>query len=98
MALMVATVYLFTLVPKGFLPSEDQGRFNVNTEGARASASMRWFAHQLQVADDLLKDPNIASAGVNVGQMGNNAPAARTGPHVRRVETTGGAQKSASIR
>ena len=31
--LLVATVYLFIAVPKGFLPSEDQGRFNVNTEG-----------------------------------------------------------------
>ena len=31
-ALLVGTVYLFTLVPKGFLPSEDQGRFNVSTE------------------------------------------------------------------
>src|SRR5258708_37521701 len=30
--LVVATGYLFTLVPKGFLPSEDQGRFNINTE------------------------------------------------------------------
>ena len=27
--------YLFSIVPKGFLPSEDQGRFNVNTEGAQ---------------------------------------------------------------
>src|SRR4029078_4988392 len=26
--LIVGTAYLFTLVPKGFLPSEDQGRFN----------------------------------------------------------------------
>src|SRR5207344_1464378 len=29
-ALAVATGYLYTLVPKGFLPSEDTGRFNVN--------------------------------------------------------------------
>ncbi len=33
--LLVATAYLFTIVPKGFLPSEDQGRFNINTEGAQ---------------------------------------------------------------
>ncbi len=32
-ALMIGTGYLFTLVPKGFLPSEDQGRFNISTEG-----------------------------------------------------------------
>ena len=33
--LLGATVYLFTIVPKGFLPNEDQGRFNINTEAAR---------------------------------------------------------------
>src|SRR5262249_2324679 len=31
-ALLVGTVYLFTIVPTGFMPSEDQGRFNVSTE------------------------------------------------------------------
>ena len=29
--------------------------------------------HQLKVADVMMKDPNMSSAGVNVGQMGNNA-------------------------
>ena len=32
-ALLAGTVYLFVLIPKGFLPSEDQGRFMVSTEG-----------------------------------------------------------------
>ena len=73
LVLMVATVYLFIAVPKGFLPSEDQGRFNVNTEGAQGISFDEMVRHQLQVADVLLQDPNIASAGVNVGQMGNNA-------------------------
>jgi HAE1 family hydrophobic/amphiphilic exporter-1 len=72
-ALMVATVYLFVTIPKGFLPSEDQGRFNVNTEGAQGISFDEMVKHQLAVADILLKDPNISSAGVNVGQMGSNA-------------------------
>jgi HAE1 family hydrophobic/amphiphilic exporter-1 len=72
-ALMVVTVYLFIAVPKGFLPSEDQGRFNVNTEGAQGINFDEMVRHQLEVADVLGKDPNISSIGVNVGQMGNNA-------------------------
>ena len=72
--LLGVTVYLFTLVPKGFLPSEDQGRFNVNTEGAQGISfddmvrppAARWPTSSM-------KDPNISSAGVNVGLMGNNA-------------------------
>jgi multidrug efflux pump subunit AcrB len=60
-------------VPKGFLPSEDQGRFNVNTEGAQGVAFKDMVQHQLEVADVLMKEPTIASIGVNVGQLGNNA-------------------------
>ena len=33
LALIVGTAYLFTLVPKGFLPSEDQGRFQIEHRG-----------------------------------------------------------------
>src|SRR5262245_38542631 len=71
-ALLGATIYLFGIVPKGFLPSEDQGRFNVNTEGAQGISFDEMVRHQLQVADIVLKDPNITSAGVNVGLVGNN--------------------------
>jgi hydrophobic/amphiphilic exporter-1 (mainly G- bacteria), HAE1 family len=71
--LLAATVYLFMIVPKGFLPSEDQGRFNVNTEGAQGINFDDMVKHQLKVADILAKDPNISSVGVNVGLLGNNA-------------------------
>jgi hydrophobic/amphiphilic exporter-1 (mainly G- bacteria), HAE1 family len=71
--LLAATVYLFMAVPKGFLPSEDQGRFNVNTEGAQGINFDDMVQHQLKVADILAKDPNISSVGVNVGLVGNNA-------------------------
>ncbi len=72
-ALLVATVYLFIVVPKGFLPSEDQGRFNVNTEAAQGISFDDMVQHQLKVADIVLKDPNVLSAGVNVGLVGSNA-------------------------
>jgi HAE1 family hydrophobic/amphiphilic exporter-1 len=71
--LLGATVYLFTIIPKGFLPSEDQGRFNVNTEAAQGISFASMVEHQLKIADIVLKDPDVASAGVNVGLMGNNA-------------------------
>jgi len=70
--LLVATVYLFMVTPKGFLPSDDQGRFNVNTEGAQGISFNEMARHQLEVADILLKDKNITSASVNVGLLGNN--------------------------
>src|SRR5262245_59395125 len=70
--LLVATGYLFVVTPKGFLPSEDQGRFNVNTEGAQGISFDEMVRHQLQVADILAKDRNIVSASSNVGLIGNN--------------------------
>jgi hydrophobic/amphiphilic exporter-1 (mainly G- bacteria), HAE1 family len=70
--LLAATGYLFAVTPKGFLPSEDQGRFNVNTEGAQGISFDEMVRHQQQIADILLKDPNITSASSNVGLIGNN--------------------------
>jgi HAE1 family hydrophobic/amphiphilic exporter-1 len=66
-ALAVATGYLYTLVPKGFLPSEDTGRFNVNTEGIQGIGFAEMVKHQQQVADIIAKDPNIVSFTSSVG-------------------------------
>ncbi|MGH9148639.1 MAG: efflux RND transporter permease subunit, partial [Vicinamibacterales bacterium] len=71
--LLVATVYLFLIVPKGFLPSEDQNRMQVSTEGAQGISFDEMVKHQLQVAAIIQQDPNVASVGNNVGTMGSNA-------------------------
>jgi HAE1 family hydrophobic/amphiphilic exporter-1 len=66
-ALIVATGYLFTVVPKGFLPSEDTGRFNINTEGIQGIGFAEMVKHQQQVADIVAKDPNVVSFTSSVG-------------------------------
>jgi HAE1 family hydrophobic/amphiphilic exporter-1 len=71
-ALLAATGYMFAVTPKGFLPSEDQGRFNVNTEGAQGISFDQMVRHQLEATDILLEEPNISSVGVNVGLIGNS--------------------------
>ena len=45
------------IVPKGFLPSEDQGRFMVNTEAAQGISYDDMSRHQKQVADDRPEGP-----------------------------------------
>jgi HAE1 family hydrophobic/amphiphilic exporter-1 len=70
LALLGATVYLFVLIPKGFLPSEDQGRFMVSTEGAQGIGFQEMVKHQQQVVDVLEKDQNILSVANNVGSGG----------------------------
>jgi hydrophobic/amphiphilic exporter-1 (mainly G- bacteria), HAE1 family len=66
-ALLFGTAYLFTLVPKGFLPSEDQGRFNVSTEAIQGISFDEMARHQLQIADIVAKDPDVAAFSNNVG-------------------------------
>src|SRR5262249_12495789 len=69
-ALLVGTWYLFQAVPKGFLPSEDQGRFSISTEAIQGISLDEMTRHQLQVADVIAKDPNIAQYQIQVGGGG----------------------------
>jgi len=73
LVLLGATVYMFGIVPKGFLPSEDQGRFNVNTEGAQGISFDEMVRHHQRVADILSAEPSILGVSSNVGPIGNNA-------------------------
>ena len=65
--LLAATAYLFTLVPKGFLPSEDAGRINVTAEAVQGIGFDEMVRHQLEAAAIVAKDPNVAGIASNVG-------------------------------
>ena len=39
---LLATIHMFGLVPKGFIPSEDIGQLLINTEGAQGVSTSRW--------------------------------------------------------
>src|SRR5437867_1051635 len=69
-ALVIGTAYLFTLVPKGFLPSEDQGRFNISTEAMQGIGFEEMVRHQEQVAAIIAKEPDIAGYSNNLGGFG----------------------------
>jgi HAE1 family hydrophobic/amphiphilic exporter-1 len=69
--LVGATAYLFTIVPKGFLPNEDQGRFNLNTEGAQGLGFQEMIRRQQEVADIVAANPNVLSFTNNVGTGGS---------------------------
>jgi len=66
-ALLIGTAFLFTKVPKGFLPTEDQGRFNISTEMIQGIGYDEMVKHQLQVAEIVAKDPNVAAFSNNAG-------------------------------
>jgi HAE1 family hydrophobic/amphiphilic exporter-1 len=65
-----ATVHMFGLVPKGFIPSEDIGQVLINTEGAQGIAFEQMVRNQQQLAVIVAKDPNVESFFSSVGTGG----------------------------
>ena len=70
LVLVGGTVYLFMLIPKGFLPSEDQGRFNMTVEGIQGIGFEEMVRHQTEVAEIVAKDPDITAYTSNFGAGG----------------------------
>jgi hydrophobic/amphiphilic exporter-1 (mainly G- bacteria), HAE1 family len=67
------TFYLFTVVPKGFIPSGDSGLLLGSTEGAQGISLDDMIRHQNAVTEVLKKDPNIQSYASTVGAGGRNS-------------------------
>ena len=66
------TVWLFTKVPMGFLPTEDTGRINADTETAQGTSFAEMKLHQEAVAAIIAKDPNIEGFMSSIGGGGGN--------------------------
>src|SRR4030042_2301647 len=75
--LTIATGFLFTKIPKGFLPSEDTGQIFAFTEAAQGISFDDMVKHQKELAAIVSNDPNIAAFISAVGASGisgaNNA-------------------------
>jgi hydrophobic/amphiphilic exporter-1 (mainly G- bacteria), HAE1 family len=70
--LLLLTFYLFTVVPKGFIPTEDTGQLMVSTKAAQDISFDDMLLHQQTVVDILRQDPNIAALNSTVGASGPN--------------------------
>jgi hydrophobic/amphiphilic exporter-1 (mainly G- bacteria), HAE1 family len=71
--ILVSTFYLFTLVPKGFVPTEDTGQLTANTKAAQDISFDEMLRHQQAIADIIRKDPNVDAINSTVGAAGPNA-------------------------
>ncbi|HMG71953.1 MAG TPA: efflux RND transporter permease subunit [Pyrinomonadaceae bacterium] len=67
------TVYLFTIVPKGFIPSGDSGLLLGNTEAAQGISLDDMIRHQNVITDIIKNDPNVQSYASTVGAGGRNS-------------------------
>jgi HAE1 family hydrophobic/amphiphilic exporter-1 len=69
---LVATVYLYMIVPKGFFPVEDTGFLIGVTEGATDSSFQAMVERQKQVLEIVRADPAVEYANSTVGAGGPN--------------------------
>jgi HAE1 family hydrophobic/amphiphilic exporter-1 len=70
LVLIGGSAYLFLIVPKGFLPSEDQDRFNISVEGLQGIGFDEMMKKQMEVAEIVAQDPDIVGFSNNVGGGG----------------------------
>ena len=72
--ILAATVYMFYVIPKGFLPSEDTGQMIVMTEGSQGIGFDSLVRHQQMLTDIVRKSPYVerfmSAAGTGTGNMG----------------------------
>jgi HAE1 family hydrophobic/amphiphilic exporter-1 len=83
---VVATVGLFGMVPKDFLPSGDTGQISAFTEGAQDASFASMVERQRAVAAILAQDPNVEAFMSSVG-AGGPRPTANTGSMFIRLKS-----------
>jgi HAE1 family hydrophobic/amphiphilic exporter-1 len=71
LAILVGTVILFIVIPKGFFPDEDTGRIAVTTEASQDISFDAMKQHQLKAMKIAQSDSNIVDALSFIGS-GNN--------------------------
>jgi hydrophobic/amphiphilic exporter-1 (mainly G- bacteria), HAE1 family len=71
LVVLLATVYMFGLVPKGFIPSEDTGQVLINTEGAQGVSYEQMVQYQQELAAIVAEDQNVESFFSSVGVGGS---------------------------
>lgn len=85
---LAATVYLFQIIPKGFLPNEDQGQVVVMTEAVEGISFDAVREQQLHVNEILRQSPHVASFMSSVGTRGTFG-ASNTGMVFMRLKPRG---------
>jgi hydrophobic/amphiphilic exporter-1 (mainly G- bacteria), HAE1 family len=65
--LLVGTVYLYMIVPKGFLPSEDIEQFNITAEAVEGISFEGMVDHTDQAGQIVAQDPAVAYVQTSIG-------------------------------
>ncbi|MBS9384502.1 MAG: efflux RND transporter permease subunit [Dolichospermum sp. BR01] len=66
-AMLIVTVGLFIVVPKGFIPSEDTGQITGITQVAEDSSFENLVSHQQEVVNLIRENPDVDAVNSNIG-------------------------------
>ena len=69
---LVVTVLLYIVVPKGFFPVQDTGVMQGISVASQTASFDAMAQHQQDLADAILKDPDVVSLSSFIGVDGNN--------------------------
>ena len=72
-ATLIATIYLYIIVPKGLLPNQDTGEIIGVTDAAQNISFKAMLDRQRQVSDIVAKDPDVQNVAAFVGAGTVNA-------------------------
>jgi HAE1 family hydrophobic/amphiphilic exporter-1 len=81
--ILAGTVVLFRVVPKGFIPSEDQGQLYGTTETAEGTSYDAMVEHQRAAAAIVQEDPNVDGFMSSVGGGRNTVNQGRLFIHLK---------------
>jgi HAE1 family hydrophobic/amphiphilic exporter-1 len=70
LVVLVITAYLFVIMPKGFLPTDDTGQIFTMTEATQGISFESMKAHQLAVAAYMQKNPYVSKFMCAIGGWG----------------------------
>ncbi|HXY29379.1 MAG TPA: efflux RND transporter permease subunit [Gemmatimonadaceae bacterium] len=70
--ILIGTFWLGKIVPKGFIPSEDQGQIYGTTEAAEGTSFDGMVKHQQQIAAIVQEDPNVEGFMSSIGAGGRS--------------------------
>ncbi len=71
-ATLILTGLLYVFIPKGFFPVQDTGVIQGISQGSQSTSYAAMAQHQQQLADAILKDPDVVSLTSYIGVDGTN--------------------------
>jgi HAE1 family hydrophobic/amphiphilic exporter-1 len=87
--LLGLTIYLFNIIPKGFIPTEDTGQVLADTKTAEGITFEQLQSLQSRIAKIVMQNPNVAAAMSSAGQGGGGTRGSNVGRLFIRLKPPG---------